>query len=190
MSKEEISKKEMSKEENVCYQGNTPAEPNTKILIDELNEADIDTDKIVQKPKVKRILTEKQKEAVAINLAKGREKRDLNRKLKAEEDKKQAEELIAKKVEQVIKTKKTKESKLKKLIGLDEQIKSESESENEIVIVKKKKSKPKKTIIYRDESDYSPDEKLIIKSKKQEYKPEPIKQESIKAKSNISLKFV
>ena len=113
MSKEEISKKEMSKEENVCYQGNTPAEPNTKILIDELNEADIDTDKIVQKPKVKRILTEKQKEAVAINLAKGREKRDANRKLKAEEDKKQAEELIAKKVEQVIKTKKQKNQNLK-----------------------------------------------------------------------------
>ena len=37
---------------------------------------------IVQKPKPKRVLNEKQKEAVAINLAKGRAKRDENRKLK------------------------------------------------------------------------------------------------------------
>ena len=83
MSKEPLAKKE---EEHIA------------------DEESIEEEKIVQKPKPKRVLNEKQKEAVAINLAKGRAKRDENRKVKMEEDKKKAEELIAKKAERILKT--------------------------------------------------------------------------------------
>jgi hypothetical protein len=133
---------------------------------------------IVQKPKPKRVLNEKQKEAVAINLAKGRAKRDENRKLKMEEDKKIAEELIAKKAERIIKTKTKKEKELKTLIGLEDE-----ESVEERIIKKPKKKK----IIYREESDS--EEEIIIKPKKREIitKKEEI---VVPSKPVFSIKFV
>lgn len=115
--------------------------------------AEVEEETIVQKPKVKRVLNEKQKEAVAINLAKGRAKRDENRKLKKEEDIKEAEKMVVKKAERILKTKTKKETQLKSLIGLDD-----NEEDIEERIIKKPK---KKKIIYREESDS--EEEVIIK---------------------------
>jgi len=142
------------------------------------DEESVEEEIIVQKPKPKRVLNEKQKEAVAINLAKGRAKRDENRKLKLEEDKKNAEELIAKKAERMLKTKTKKETQIKNLIGLDDE-----ESIEERIIKKPKKKK----IIYREESDS--EEEIIIKPKKKEVKKEldPV---IISPKPTFNIKFV
>ena len=124
-----------------------------------------EVDEPIQKPKVKRVQTEKQKEATAKNLAAGRAKRDANRELKKQEDKIRAEELIAKKAERIIKTKTKKETQIKKLIGLDDD-EQEEEIEIEERIIKKPK---KKKIIYREESDS--EQERIIKSKPKKEKP-------------------
>ena len=137
---------------------------------------------IVQKPKPKRVLNEKQKEAVSINLAKGRAKRDENRKLKMEEDKKNAEELIAKKAERILKTKTKKETQIKNLIGLDDDDNDEIIEER---IIKKPK---KKKIIYREESDS--EEEVIIKPKKKVVKNEDLIVPVIPPKPSFNIKFV
>ena len=130
------------------------------------DEESAEEETIVQKPKPKRVLNEKQKEAVAINLAKGRAKRDENRKLKMEEDKKKAEELIAKKAERILKTQTKKETQIKNLIGLDD-------NDNDEIIEERIIKKPKKKkIIYREESDS--EEEVIIKPKKKEIKKEEV----------------
>ena len=144
------------------------------------DEKSAEEETIVQKPKPKRVLNEKQKEAVAINLKKGRDKRDENRKIKLEEDKKQAEELIAKKAERILKTQTKKETQIKKLIGLDDNDNDEIEER----IIKKPK---KKKIIYREESDS--EEEVIIKPKKKEIKKEML-EPVIPQKPVFSIKFV
>ena len=142
----------------------------------------VEEETIVQKPKPKRVLNEKQKEAVAINLAKGRAKRDENRKLKMEEDKKKAEELIAKKAERILKTQTKKETQIKNLIGLDD-------NDNDEIIEERIIKKPKKKkIIYREESDS--EEEVIIKPKKKEIKKEIIVEPVIQQKPTFNIKFV
>lgn len=125
---------------------------------EELILSDKDESIIEQKPKKKRVLNEKQREAVAINLAKGRAKRDENRKLKQEENLKLKEELIVKKAQQITK----KEEKLKNLIGLADDQPDEIEER----ITKKPK---KKKIIYREESES--EEEVIIKKKEKKTLP-------------------
>lgn len=147
----------------------------------------VEEEKIVQKPKPKRVLNEKQKEAVAINLAKGRAKRDENRKLKMEEDKKKATELITKKAERILKTQTKKETQLKNLIGLDD-------NDNDEIIEERIIKKPKKKkIIYREESDS--EEEIIIKPKKKQQKSQDLievkKEENVvKPQTPFSIKFV
>jgi hypothetical protein len=136
---------------------------------------------IMQKPK--RVLNEKQREAVKINLAKGREIRDKNRAIKKEADKKMAEEMIEKKAEKILKTKAKKESKIKELIGLEDNGGDEDVEER---IIKKPK---KKKIIYREESDS--EEELIIKPKRKEKKevsfaPPPV----VPKKPECSIRFI
>lgn len=108
---------------------------------------------VIQKPK--RTLTDKQREAVAINLAKGRAVRDAKRDVKREEDKKKAEELILKKAERLKKNQENKAKQLKKVIYAEE---DDEEVEVEERIIKKPK---KKKIIYREESDS--EEEVIVK---------------------------
>ena len=151
-------------------------------LAEKEDEESAEEETIVQKPKPKRVLNEKQKEAVAINLAKGRAKRDENRKLKMEEDKKKAEELIAKKAERILKTQTKKETQIKNLIGLDDNDNDEIVEER---IIKKPK---KKKIIYREESDS--EEEVIIKPKKKEIKKEIIEPVVVPSKPVFNIKFV
>ena len=149
-------------------------------LREHIEEESAEEETIVQKPKPKRVLNEKQKEAVAINLAKGRAKRDENRKLKMEEDKKKAEELIAKKAERILKTQTKKETQIKNLIGLDD-------NDNDEIIEERIIKKPKKKkIIYREESDS--EEEVIIKPKKREIKKDII--EPVVQKPVFNIKFV
>ena len=119
----------------------------------------------IQKPK--RQLTDKQKEATALNLAKGRAVRDAKRQVKKEENlvkknqhKARIEEIVANKAVKMAK----KEDKLKQLIGegLSE------EDDNDFDIEERVFKRPKrKKVIYREESD-SEEEMMFIKKRRSE----------------------
>ena len=119
----------------------------------------------IQKPK--RQLTDKQKEATALNLAKGRTVRDAKRQVKKEENlvkknqhKSIIEEIVANKAVKMAK----KEDKLKQLIGegLSE------EDDNDFDIEERVFKRPKrKKVIYREESD-SEEEMMFIKKRRSE----------------------
>ena len=120
---------------------------------------------VIQKPK--RQLTDKQKEATALNLAKGRAVRDAKREIKKEEslakkeqDKARIEEIVAKKAVKLATARAKKESKLKQLMG-------ESLSEEDVDIEERVFKRPKKKkIIYREESDS--EEEVAIKKRRPE----------------------
>ena len=136
---------------------------------------------IIQKPK--RTLNHNQREAIKINLAKGRAIRDAKRAVKLNEDRIVAEEMILKKAEKLIKAKETKTNNIKKMIGIDD-----DDVEIEERIIKKPK---KKKIIYREESDS--EEEIIIKRKEKELpakEQEITKKELPSAKPSFSIKFV
>lgn len=118
---------------------------------------------VIQKPK--RTLTDKQREAVAINLAKGRAVRDAKRDVKREEDKKKAEELVMKKAEKLKKNQNNKTKQLKKVIYAED---DDDEVEVEERIIKKPK---KKKIIYREESDS--EEEVIVRRQPKKELPAP-----------------
>ena len=117
----------------------------------------------IQKPK--RQLTDKQKEATALNLAKGRAVRDAKRQVKKDENlvkknqhKARIEEIVANKAVQMAK----KEDKLKQLIGEGE------EDDNDFDIEERVFKRPKrKKVIYREESD-SEEEMMFIKKRRSE----------------------
>ena len=127
-----------------------------------------DNEPILQKPK--RTLNEKQREAVKLNLEKGRLALSEKKKKQKEEQEKLKNELIVKKAEKLVKQKTKKETQIKQIIG---DVDSEIESDNEVkkVYIKKKKA-PKKKVIYLEES-----------SSEEEIKP---KQKPITTKQNIS----
>lgn len=119
---------------------------------------------VIQKPK--RVLTDKQREATAINLAKGRAVRDAKRDAKREEDKIIAEELVLKKAQKLIKNKDNKTKQLKKVIYAD------SDDDNEVEVEERIIKKPKKKkIIYREESDS--EEEVIVKRAPKKELPAP-----------------
>lgn len=122
----------------------------------------------LEKPKVKRTMTDKQMETVKINLAKGRAKRDVNRVLKAEQDKKNAEEIVLKKAARLMKDKSIKEKLLKKVIYADDDDDDDVEVEERII-----KKPKKKKIVYREESDS--EEEVIVKRQPKKVVEEPVK---------------
>ena len=109
---------------------------------------------ILQKPK--RQLTEKQKEATARNLAKGREKLQEKKRQQKEEANALKEQLIVKKAARITKQKVNQEKQLKTILDIHDDEPDEIEER----IIKKPK---KKKIIYREESDS--EEEVIIKPK-------------------------
>lgn len=109
------------------------------------------------KPKQKRVLTEKQKEAIKLNLAKGREALKKKQEDQRDFSKKKAEELVIKKANLILKQKASKETKIKNMLGIDNND-DDDETEVEERIMKKPK---KKRIIYREESDT--EQEVIIK---------------------------
>ena len=94
----------------------------------------------IQAPKVKKVLTDKQKEA----MEKGRNSLKLKREQQLKEKNELKEQLILKKAEQV----KRAQTKLKQDIGLDEEEEEEIEYR-----VKKSKPRPKKKIVYVEEEE-------------------------------------
>ena len=132
--------------------------------------SDNDSEKNVEKPKVKRIMTEKQKEA----FKKAQETRQRNiqeRKLGKQE------KLVEQKIEKLETKKEELVKKIKKPVTTPEVV-SESEEETEIVVVKPKpKKKKKKIVIVEQQSDTETDEEEVIQKVK---KPVPKPIESIK----------
>lgn len=129
-------------------------------MIDEIDKEPLEEEtEIMQKPKKKKVLTEKQKEQGRANLAKGREALAAKHLKAKEETQKLTEELVIKKAEKIVKAKVNKESKIKATLGLDDNEPDEIEER----IIKKPK---KKRIIYKEESDS--EEEVIIKPKRKE----------------------
>ena len=137
-------------------------------------------EKIVQKPKPKKKVSEAQAEIGRANLAKGRQALAEKRLKEKAENQIVADEMIIKKAEKLVKQKANKEKQLKSIIGVVEE-----EIEIEEHIIKKPK---KKRIIYKEESDS--EEEVVIKSRK------PMKElptqktiEPIPVKPIFSIKF-
>ena len=144
--------------------------------IEEMNEVLSEPEETIQAPKKKKVLNENQRNAVAINLAKGRanlkikqEQQRLHREERKEELKKVKEETILKKANQIKQNHNSKIEKTKTKINQiikdpDFGINStEIYDEEETVITKKPK---KKRIIYGEESD-SEEEVVVKKMPKQ-----------------------
>ena len=128
-------------------------------MIEEIDKEPLEEEpEIMQKPKKKKVLTEKQKEQGRANLAKGREALAAKHLKAKEETQKLTEELVIKKAEKIVKAKVNKEKNIKATLGLDDE-----PDEIEERIIKKPK---KKRIIYKEESDS--EEEVIIKPKKKE----------------------
>jgi hypothetical protein len=134
--------------------------------LDEISDADDDEE--IQKPvKPKRVLNENQRKAVALNLAKGREKLKLKKQAQIEERNKQIESkkelkntLIIKKADKLIKEK----QKMKKQIGLEE---DDEDDETPVIVVKKKK--PQKIVYVED--DEEEEEPVYVKRVKKVLQP-------------------
>ena len=120
----------------------------------------------IQRPKRK--LTDKQKEATTLNLAKGRAIRDEKlrvqkeeKQLKLDENTTKIEALVAKKAQKIATKQAKKEDQLKKLLG-----DIDSDDDNDRIDVEERifKKPKKKTIIYREESDS--EEEVIVRKKR------------------------
>lgn len=119
---------------------------------------------VILKPKVKKVLTEKQIEAGRKNCEEGRKKLAEKKKQQKEEANKRKDELI------LLKAEKLKNDKLK----LDKKIKQNLNLPDDIDIeeIEKVIKKPKRKIIYKEESDSDSEEEItIVKKKKEKLKP-------------------
>jgi len=145
-------------------------EPSFGIESEELQ----DEDKI-QKPKPKRVLNEKQRAAVAINLAKGREKIKIKQEQQRAEREARKEELLNVKQETILKKaeniKKVQMKKIDKTKANIDKIVNipDVEYDEECTIITKKPKR--KRVIYKEESD-SEEEVTVKKVPKQ--KPAPV----------------
>jgi hypothetical protein len=111
---------------------------------------------VILKPKVKKVLTEKQREQGRKNLEAGRAKLAEKKKIQKEEADKRKEELILLKAEKIKNDKIKTENKIKQNLNMS----NDEPDEVEERIIKKPK---KKRIIYKEESDS--EEEIIIKTK-------------------------
>lgn len=130
----------------------------------------IQEEQSIQAPKPKRVLNEKQRAAVAINLAKGREKIKLKQEQQRIEREARKEELlnvkqetILKKAENIKKVQMKKIDKTKANIDKIVNIPDVEYDEEETIITKKPK---RKRVIYKEESD-SEEEVTVKKVPKQ-----------------------
>ena len=125
-----------------------------------LENENVEEEKTLQKPKAKKVVTEKQREIGRKNLEKGRAALAKKQEQAREEKKVMVEKKVIEKAEKLIKIKANKEKKIDKILGNNDDVEIE-----EHVTIKPKKKK----IIYREESDS--EEEVIVKTKKTE-KPE------------------
>ena len=125
----------------------------------------IQEEQSIQAPKPKRVLNANQRAAVAINLAKGREKikikqeqQRLDREARKEELLNVKQETILKKAENIKKVQQKKIDKTKAKIDKIVDIPDVEYDEEETIITKKPK---RKRVIYKEESDS--EEEVIVK---------------------------
>ena len=125
-------------------------------------------DEPIEKPiKPKRVMSESQKKATSLNLAKGREKLALKKAEQKAETLQVMEQTIIKKKEREQKAKENKVKKIEKLLPKEIDNDDDSDSDSSVEIIVKKPKKKKQIILEVDsdteETDDEPEEKPVRK---------------------------